>query len=59
MNKFLQNLQRQAEDNPMVALGVGVALLSAAGKFIDAAGHAKGSRAYARQVNAKIKKAGK
>ena len=50
MNQFLTNLKREAEENPTIAIGVGTALLAAAGKFIDAAAHAKGSRAYAKMV---------
>lgn len=55
MNGFLTNLKRQAEANPLAALAIGIALLTAASKFIDAAGHAAGSRAYARAVNHRIK----
>jgi hypothetical protein len=56
MDKFVENLKRQAEENPIAALAVTAAVLTAAGKFIDAAGHAAGSRAYAKQVNHRIKK---
>lgn len=55
MNKFLTNLKLQAEANPLAAMAVGTALLGAAGKFVDAAGAAVGRRAYARQVEHKIK----
>lgn len=55
MEKFLNNLKHQAEANPIVALGVAAALLTAMGKFVDAAGHAKGSRAYARDVDRRIR----
>lgn len=56
MNKFLNNLKEQAEANPMAALVIGTALLTAAGRFVDASGAAVGRRAYARQVNNSIKK---
>jgi hypothetical protein len=59
MEKFLNNLVRQAEENPIVALGVGAALITAISKLIDATGHAKGSRAYARDVERRIKKQSK
>lgn len=49
-DRFLKNLQHQAEDNPMIALSIGVAIVGALGKFIEQAGHAMGSRAYARDV---------
>ena len=56
MNEFLNNLKREAEQNPILALGFGAALLTAMSKFIDAQGHAKGSRAYARDVERRIRK---
>lgn len=56
MNEFLENLKREASANPVVAIAVAAGLLTAAGKFIDAAGHAKGSRAYAKMVENSIKK---
>lgn len=54
-SKFAQNLKRQAEENPVVVMLATAALLTAAAKLIDAHGHSAGSRAYARQVNAKLK----
>jgi hypothetical protein len=56
MNEFLNNLKRQAEANPIVAMGVAAALVTAVAKFIDAQGHARGSAAYARDVNRRIRK---
>lgn len=55
MKKFIEKLKQQAEDNPLLALGIGAAVLTAAGKFIDAAGHYSGSRAYARQTDHRIR----
>jgi hypothetical protein len=55
MNEFLENLKREAVANPVLALGVTAALLTAAGKFIEAAGHAKGSAAFARDVDRRIR----
>lgn len=59
MENFLNNLKRQAEENPIAALVVATALLTACGKFIDAAGHNAGSRAYAKQVEHRIQKSQK
>lgn len=56
MNTFFNNLKRQAEENPMAALIVGTALLTAASKFVDASGAAVGRQAYARQVENSIRK---
>lgn len=59
MNKFLENLKRQAEENPMAALIVGTALLTAASKFVDASGAAVGRAAYAKQVENSVRKSQK
>lgn len=59
MNEFLENLKREAAANPIVALGIGAALLTAAGKFIEAAGHAKGSAAYAKDVERRVRESKK
>jgi hypothetical protein len=56
MEKFFENLKTQAEENPLVALGISVALITAISKLIDATGHAAGSRAYARQIDARLRK---
>jgi hypothetical protein len=56
MNTFLENLKREAEANPTIAIGVAAALLTGAAKFIDAAGHARGSAAYAKDVERRIKR---
>lgn len=55
MEKFLNNLKHQAEENPVLAMGVAAGLLSALAKFVDASGHARGSRAYARDVERRIR----
>lgn len=55
MEQFIKNLKAQAEANPMAALVIGTAVLTAAGKFIDASGAAVGRRAYAKQIDAKLK----
>jgi hypothetical protein len=56
MNEFLENLKREASANPVMTMAVVAGLLTAAGKFVDAAGHAKGSAAYAKMVENSIKK---
>lgn len=56
MHPFVANLKRQAEENPVVALGIAAAVLTAVGKFIDAAGHARGSNAYARDVARRVRR---
>lgn len=56
MDQFFANLKREAEANPTMTLIVVTGLLAAAGKFIDAAGHHKGSTAYAKMVENSIRK---
>lgn len=54
MNKFVNNLKRQAEENPIAAIAVGVAATAVASKLISAVGGAIGSAAYARSTNYRI-----
>jgi hypothetical protein len=55
-SNFLNNLKREAENNPMLAVALGAAFITACSKFIDAAGHSAGSRAYARAVKHRTQK---
>lgn len=55
MNDFLENLRREAEQNPTVALAVAAGLLTAGAKFIDAVAHHKGSNAYAKDARRREK----
>lgn len=50
MNKFLKNLQEQSEDQPLVAIGVSIAALTALSAFLKAAGDVSGRRTYAREI---------
>lgn len=50
MDKFLENLKTQAEENPVVALGVAAGLITAISHLINSAGNAKNSRAWAKEV---------
>ena len=43
------------EDNPVAFMAAGSGLLIGFSKIIDAAGHARGSNAYAKQVKHRIK----
>jgi hypothetical protein len=55
MNQFARNLKAAAIENPVATIAVIAVAVTAAAKLIDAAGHARGSNAYAKQVNAKLK----
>jgi hypothetical protein len=49
-NRFLDNLKQQAEDNPVLALGVGAGLITAIAKLVDSTVSAKNARAWAKEV---------
>jgi hypothetical protein len=55
MNEFLENLKREASENPVVAIAVAAGLLTAASKLINASGNARNSRAWAKEVDRRIK----
>lgn len=50
METFLQNLMRQAEQNPIVALAAGAAVLTAVTKFFGMSVEARNSRVWAKEV---------
>lgn len=55
-SRFVQKLKEQAEENPVVVLMATAAVITATAKLVDAVGHNAGSRAYAKQVSARLKK---
>jgi hypothetical protein len=50
------NLKKQAEENPLLALGVFAAAATAGSKLMNTLVAAKNSRTYAKEVNRRIKK---
>lgn len=55
MKKFTETLTRSFQENPVVTIGVGAAFITSLAKFISAIGNARGSHAYAKQVNHRVK----
>lgn len=55
MNEFFTNLKKNAIENPMLTLAAAAAVVTATSKLIDAVGHARGSNAYAKDVNRRVK----
>lgn len=51
MQKFLDNLKRQAEENPILALGVGAAVATAASKLLHAGAEHRNSKAWTKEVD--------
>ena len=50
MEAFLQNLKRQAEENPIAALAVGAAVLTTITKLLGTSVDVKNSRAWTQEV---------
>lgn len=59
MKTFITNLKTYAMENPIETIAVASAAIIATSKLIDAAGHARGSNAYAKDVNRRIKNSAK
>lgn len=56
MNRFLENLQRQAEENPVVAMGVAAGLITAISHLMNATTNKKNSIAWKKEVDRRVKK---
>lgn len=54
MKKFIDNLKRQAEENPLVALAAAAALFTATGKLMDANTARMAARTHAAEVARRI-----
>jgi hypothetical protein len=50
MNDFLENLKRQAAENPVAALGVAAVLITAISRLVDANSAARNSQSWAKEV---------
>lgn len=55
MDRFLDNLKHQAEENPVVALVVAGGLITAISKLIDSSVNARNSKAWQKEVDRRIK----
>jgi hypothetical protein len=56
MDRFLTNLKRQAEENPIAALAVTAVVLTATSKFIGAAVDMRNSAAWSKEVTRRAMK---
>lgn len=50
MDHFLDNLKQQAEENPVLALGVAAGLITSISKLIDSGATLKNSHAWKKEV---------
>lgn len=52
----LNRLVDQFNENPIAVMAVAAAFLTGLGKFVDSVSAAQGRKAYAKQVNHRVKK---
>lgn len=55
-SKFVQNLKRQAEENPVLVLGVAAAVVTATAKLIEANTQRSYAQTHAREVERRMYK---
>jgi hypothetical protein len=55
MEQFFDNLKREAEANPVMAMAAAAALITAISKLVEAHGHHKGSVAFAKDVERRVR----
>lgn len=58
MHPFVENLKRQATENPMLAIAAGATTLAGAAKFIGSVVSARNSRVWAKEVARRTMKDG-
>lgn len=56
MDKFLDNLKHQAEENPVLALGIAAGLITSISKLIDSGATLKNSNAWKKEVTRRAMK---
>lgn len=56
MEKFLENLKSQAEENPVLAMGVAAGLLTAVSKLMEAHTNMKNSKSWDRETKRRTMK---
>lgn len=54
MQKFIDNLKRQAQENPVVALAIGAAVITATAKLMEANNDRKKTQTWEREVERRI-----
>ena len=56
-SQFVKNLKKQADENPLLAIAAGVALITAVSKLLDASTARKAAHTHALEVARRIQKA--
>jgi hypothetical protein len=54
MEKFIANLKKQAEENPVLVLGVTAALLTAVSKLLDSNTARSSAKTHTNEINRRI-----
>lgn len=54
-NKYIEKLKQKFEEDPITVIVVGSLAVTATAKLIDAASAAQGRRAYAKQVEYRVR----
>jgi hypothetical protein len=55
MNRFLENLKTEVEDNPLLAMGIAAGLLTAVSKLANTGIDAKKSVDWSKEIDRRIK----
>lgn len=56
MHKFVENLKRQAEENPIFALATGAAVVQAMTKLVATSTQRKNAKSWHKEVDRRIQK---
>lgn len=56
VKKFTDNLKRQVQENPLLALSIGAMVVTATAKIIDASTQKSYARTHEKEVNRRIAK---
>lgn len=56
MDRFIENLKTQVEENPVFALGVAAGLITAIGKLVEAKAKYGNSKTWDKEVDRRVKK---
>lgn len=56
MNDFLEKLKLQAQENPILALGIAAALITTISKFVDSSASSKNAASWERETKRRDRK---
>lgn len=59
MKKFVENLKKQAEENPQWAIGLGLGAIATMSTLMKHTTEAANARTYRKEINRRVKKSNK